>query len=67
VIVWRASVEAVTDDLPPPGTIGPGPDFRLATADAWLVLDEVQPAGGRQMPGADLLRGRAVLAYSQVL
>ena len=67
VIVWSASVEAVTGDLPPPGTIGPGPDFRLATTDAWLVLDEVQPAGGRQMPGADLLRGRAVLAYSQVL
>ena len=67
VIVWRASVEAITENLPPPGTIGPGPDFRLATADAWLILDEVQPAGGRQMPGADLLRGRAVLAYSQVL
>ena len=67
VIVWHASVEAGTEPLPPPGTIGPGPDFRLATTDGWLLLDEVQPAGGRQMPGADLLRGRAVLAYSQVL
>ena len=67
VIVWRASVDAGTARLPPPGTIGPGPDLRLATADGWLVLDEVQPAGGRQMPGPDLLRGRAVLAYGQVL
>ena len=67
MIVWRASVEAASETLPPPGTIGPGPDFRLATADVWLVLDEVQPAGGRQMPGPDLLRGRSVLAYSEVL
>jgi methionyl-tRNA formyltransferase len=67
VIVWRASVETGSEDLPPPGTIGPGPDLRLATSDGWLVLEEVQPAGGRQMPGPDLLRGRARLAYSQVL
>jgi methionyl-tRNA formyltransferase len=67
VIVWRASVDAGTERLPPHGTIGPGPDLRLATADGWLVLDEVQPAGGRQMPGPDLLRGRPVLAYGQVL
>ena len=67
VIVWRASVDTGTERLPPPGTIGPGPDLRLATGDGWLVLDEVQPAGGRQMPGTDLLRGRAVLAYGQVL
>jgi len=67
VIVWRASVETVSDDLPPPGTIGPGPDLRLATSDGWLILEEVQPAGGRQMPGPDLLRGRSVLAYSELL
>ena len=67
VIVWRASVDGGTQALPPPGTIGPGPDLRLATSDGWLVLDEVQPAGGRQMPGPDLLRGRSVLAYSEVL
>jgi methionyl-tRNA formyltransferase len=67
VIVWRASVETVPEDLPPPGTIGPGPDLRLATSDGWLVLEEVQPAGGRQMPGPDLLRGRSVLAYSELL
>jgi hypothetical protein len=67
LIVWRASVDGGTQGLPLPGTIGPGPDLRLATSDGWLVLDEVQPAGGRQMPGPNLLRGRARLAYSQVL
>jgi methionyl-tRNA formyltransferase len=67
VIVWHASVDDDTKGLPPPGTIGPGPEFRLAAADGWLVLEEVQPAGGRQMPGADLLRGRSALPYSQVL
>ena len=67
LVVWRASVDGASEPLPPPGTIGPGPDLRLATADGWLVLDEVQPAGGRQMPGPDLLRGRSALAYSEVL
>ena len=30
----------------------------LATADGRLVLDEVQPAGGRPMSGEAYLRGR---------
>ncbi len=67
LVVWRASVDGANESLPPPGTIGPGPDLRLSTADGWLVLEEVQPAGGRQMPGADLLRGRGALANSHVL
>jgi methionyl-tRNA formyltransferase len=67
LLVWRASVDGASEPPPPPGTIGPGPDLRLAAADGWLVLDEVQPAGGRQMPGADLLRGRSALANSHVV
>ena len=49
-----------------PGRIGPGPDLRLATSDGWLVLDEVQPAGGRPMSGPEYLRGRPSLADSRI-
>ena len=49
LIVWRGVRRDDRRGRPPPGSIGPGPDLRLATADGWLVLDEVQPAGGRRM------------------
>ena len=42
-------------------------DLRLGTGDGWLVLDEVQPAGGRRMRGSELLRGRPALAGSRVM
>jgi methionyl-tRNA formyltransferase len=38
-----------------------GKGLALATSDGRLVLDEVQPAGGRRMSGADLRRGRPAL------
>jgi methionyl-tRNA formyltransferase len=38
-----------------------GDGLALATADGRLVLDELQPAGGRRMSGADLRRGRPAL------
>jgi methionyl-tRNA formyltransferase len=38
----------------------------LVTTDGWLVLREVQPAGGRRMTGNELLRGRPSLAGSRV-
>ncbi len=45
-----------------PGTPGSlialGPDLALVTADGTLVLDAVQPAGGRPMSGRDHRRGR---------
>jgi hypothetical protein len=50
----------------PAGTFGPGPDLRLATGDGWLVLETVQLAGGRSMPGHALLLGRPALAGSRV-
>jgi methionyl-tRNA formyltransferase len=34
----------------------------LAASDGLLELVEVQPAGGRRMSGAELLRGRPQLA-----
>lgn len=65
LVVRQAHVEA---DVPraTAGRFGPGPDLRLGTADGWLVIDEVQPAGGRTMTGAELLRGRPALASAAV-
>ncbi len=64
LIVHRASV--ADGDPRPAGTFGEGPELRLATAVGWLVLDEVQPAGGRRMSGRALLVGRPGLAGSSV-
>ena len=38
-----------------------GGGLALATAAGRLALDEVQPAGGRRMSAAELLRGRPAL------
>jgi methionyl-tRNA formyltransferase len=42
----KASERGIEEELP-----------ALATADGWLLLDEVQPPGKRPMSGADFLRG----------
>ena len=47
-----------------PGRLVGGTDLRLATADGWLVLDEVQPAGKQPMSGASFARGRPELKGS---
>jgi methionyl-tRNA formyltransferase len=62
LIILRATVEP--GDADEPGRLVPGPDLRLATADGWLVLDEVQPAGKRPMSGASYARGRPELKGS---
>jgi methionyl-tRNA formyltransferase len=63
LVVWAASDAGPAFDTMP-GTVGAGPDLRVATAEHWLRLDEVQPAGGRRMPGDAWLRGRAGVAGS---
>lgn len=58
LIVWRASVEEAAV-AHPMGTLVPSGDgLALQTSHAWLRLDEVQPAGGRRMSGAQYRRGR---------
>jgi methionyl-tRNA formyltransferase len=42
----------------PGSLVAIGPDVALVTADGTLVLDTVQPAGRRPMPGRDYRRGR---------
>jgi methionyl-tRNA formyltransferase len=60
LVVWAASAAdtspgEVATSPTMLGTVGP---HGLATAAGRLVLDEVQPAGGRRMPWADFVRGR---------
>lgn len=57
--VWRARV-AGEPGGGAPGSFagGAGGSFVVATGEGALTLEEVQPEGGRRMPGADFLRGR---------
>jgi methionyl-tRNA formyltransferase len=67
--LWSARVgEARPKDVAV-GTLLRAPDagMALAAGDALLELDDVQPAGGRRMSAAELLRGRPALAGSSVI
>ena len=67
VIVWEARPLGASATARA-GTLVrlPAARLALAVADGLLELVEVQPAGGRQMSGAELLRGRPALAGSAV-
>ena len=45
-----------------PGTVLPGfqNELRVATGDGAVTIDEIQGPGGRRMPTADFLKGRAI-------
>jgi methionyl-tRNA formyltransferase len=61
LLVWRAR-PLEGDPVEPPGMlVRVGDDLALATIGGRLVLEEVQPAGGRRMDGAEFLRGRGRL------
>jgi methionyl-tRNA formyltransferase len=69
LVVWRAAV------LPAVGSAEPGrlvasegtpAGLALVTSDGLLGLVEVQPAGGRRMSAAELLRGRPAVVGSTV-
>jgi methionyl-tRNA formyltransferase len=73
IIVWRADVVGGPDgEVKGEGSAAPGQLVAvedgavLSTGNGWLRLVEVQPAGGRRMSGAALLRGRPNLAGSRV-
>jgi methionyl-tRNA formyltransferase len=61
VVIWKARA---IDGAATPGTIVDGP--AIGTADGLLELLEVQPAGGRRMSGAELVRGRSGLIGSVI-
>ena len=54
----RPSVAPRRPATSPGAIVRDGRGLALATADGRLVLDRVQPAGGRPMRGEDFLRGR---------
>lgn len=58
--VWRTRPGDTPVQSEEPGSFagGPGGSLEVATGDGSLALEEVQPEGGRRMPGADFLRGR---------
>ena len=53
-----AAVTASEDDDEPGRLVPDERGLALATPDGRLLLDEVQPAGGRPMTGDALVRGR---------
>jgi methionyl-tRNA formyltransferase len=54
--LWRAHVGASHSVAP--GTLrAEGASLRLACADRWLELDEIQLAGRKSLPAAEFLRG----------
>jgi methionyl-tRNA formyltransferase len=67
VVVWSAKVGAFPAEAEP-GTLVRTPDggIALGVVDGLLEFVNVQPAGGRRMSGAELLRGRPALAGSKV-
>lgn len=65
-VTSAAVAPAVSGDVP--GTLVVGEDGAPAvvTADGRLVLVRVQPAGGREMPGSDYLRGHRELLGTMI-
>lgn len=68
IVVWRAG-RLGTATAYETGTLVSLPDagLGLAVGDGTLELIEAQPAGGKRMSGAQLLRGRPALAGARVL
>lgn len=60
--LYRCHPQAASaeEELPAAGTVVISPDresLRVATADGYIIVDELQPAGKRRMKAADYLRG----------
>jgi len=66
VIVWRSEVGAEEGSAEPGRLVAVDDGIALSTQDGLLHLLEVQPAGGRRMSGAELVRGRPKLIGSRV-
>jgi methionyl-tRNA formyltransferase len=68
VVVWRAHPGVERDPGVSIGALARSSSggLALAAADRMLELDEVQPAGGRRMTGAELLHGRPSLATAKI-
>lgn len=68
LIVRAATASEGMPDGGPPGTvIARGTGLALVTADGLLVLDVVQPPGGRAMTGPEARRGRPALVGTRAV
>jgi methionyl-tRNA formyltransferase len=65
LVVHRAHVDPARPGDAPGRLVAHGDGVALATPGGRLVLDEVQPAGGRRMSAAALRRGRPALVEGQ--
>jgi methionyl-tRNA formyltransferase len=72
LIIWVARVLPAAGGHPPgrllalPTAAADGGGLALTTADGLLEIVDVQPAGGRRMGAAELLRGRPELASARI-
>ena len=66
-VVVLAGTAAASAHDEPGRLVADGAGLALTTVDGRLVLDEVQPAGGRPMPGDAFLRGRPSILSSVVV
>ena len=66
IIVRRAEADAIPSTDRPGTLVADGAGLALVTGAGRLRLLEVQPAGGRSMSSAELLRGRPSLAGTVV-
>jgi methionyl-tRNA formyltransferase len=55
--IWRARV---ANGAGAPGTVIDSTNLRVACGSGALVIEELQPAGGRRMTAADFVRGHRV-------
>jgi len=67
IIVRRAEADASMSTDRPGTLVADGAGLALVTTEGRLRLLEVQPAGGRSMSSAELLRGRPSLAGAAVV
>jgi len=62
LVIWQARPDLEKPTQLAPGTVvGTSKELAVATGRGLLVLERVQPAGGRVMSGADFLRGQPAL------
>jgi methionyl-tRNA formyltransferase len=64
--VHRATVLASEPDAAPGRIVAHGTGLAVTTTSGLLVLDEVQPAGGRRMSGDAFRRGRPAMVGARV-
>jgi methionyl-tRNA formyltransferase len=67
IAVWRATPDTRESGDEPGVLVAHEEGIAMTTIDGRLVLEDVQPAGGRRMPGAAFRRGRPGSVGSRVV